>query len=143
MILRHNILSILPKKKFILTSRQAQSDHHLHARPTGTQPKMPIYRATPMTSRASATMHASTQPLMQTPTPTLQIPNAPSAVSLAQGTGSNLTVTWTGPAIDGTHGAASGFNLQSSPSGAATWTPLSGVTSPYNLSGLAANAAID
>jgi hypothetical protein len=71
------------------------------------------------------------------------LPNAPGAVSLAQGTGSNLTVTWTAPAIDSTHNAATGFNLRSSPSGAGTWTTVSGVASPYTLSGLAAGAAID
>jgi hypothetical protein len=71
------------------------------------------------------------------------LPNVPSAVSLAQGSGSNLTVSWTAPAVDGTHGAATGFNLQYSPSGAATWTIISGVVSPYTLSGLAAAAAID
>ena len=67
----------------------------------------------------------------------------PSAASLAQGTGSDLTVTWTAPAVDSTHNAATGYNLRSSPSGAGTWTTVSGVTSPYNLSGLAAAAAID
>jgi hypothetical protein len=76
-------------------------------------------------------------------TPVLSVPNAPSGVSLAQGTGSDLTVTWTAPVVDGTQGAATGFNLQSSPSGAGTWTIVSGVTSPYDLSGLAAGAAID
>jgi len=70
-------------------------------------------------------------------------PNTPGPASLAQGTGSNLTVTWTAPAIDSTHNAATGFNLRSSPSGAGTWTTVSGVTSPYTLSGLAAGAAID
>ena len=70
-------------------------------------------------------------------------PNAPGAPSLAQGTGSNLTVSWTPPAIDGTHGAATGFNLRSSPSGAGAWTTVSGGTSPYTLSGLAAGAAFD
>ncbi len=70
-------------------------------------------------------------------------PNTPSPASLAQGAGSNLTVTWTAPAIDSTHNAATGFNLQSSPSGAGTWTAVSGVTSPYTLSGLAGGAAID
>jgi hypothetical protein len=70
-------------------------------------------------------------------------PNTPSAASLAQGTGSNLTVTWTAPAADSTHSAATGFNLRSSPSGAGTWTTVSGVTSPHSLSGLAAGAAID
>jgi hypothetical protein len=76
-------------------------------------------------------------------TPTSYLPNTPSAVLLAQGSGSDLTVTWTAPAIDGIHSAATGFNLQSSPSGAGVWTTVSGVTSPYDLSGLAAGAAID
>lgn len=70
-------------------------------------------------------------------------PNMPTGLSLAQGTGSNLTVTWTAPVVDSTHSAATAINLQSSPSGAATWTIVSGVTSPYTLSGLAAGAAID
>jgi hypothetical protein len=70
-------------------------------------------------------------------------PNAPSTATLAQGAGSSLTVTWTAPAADSTHGAATGYNLQSSPSGAGTWTVVSGVTSPYTLSGLAAGAAFD
>ncbi len=71
------------------------------------------------------------------------VPNTPSALSLAQGAGSNLTVTWTAPVVDNTHGAVTGFNLRSSPSGAGTWTIVAGVTSPYTLSGLAAGAAID
>ncbi len=70
-------------------------------------------------------------------------PNTPGAASLAQGTGSNLTVTWTAPTIDSTHNAATGYNLRSSPSGAGTWTAASGVTSPYTLTGLAAGVAID
>lgn len=70
-------------------------------------------------------------------------PNAPSAVSLAQGAGSDLTVTWSAPAIDSTHSAATGYNLQSSPSGAGTWTIVSGVVSPCDLSGFAGGTAID
>jgi hypothetical protein len=70
-------------------------------------------------------------------------PNAPSAPTVVKGTGTNLTVTWIAPTIDSTHGAAATFNLRSSPSGAGTWTTVTGVTSPYTLSGLAANAAID
>jgi hypothetical protein len=70
-------------------------------------------------------------------------PNTPSAASLAHGNGSDLIVTWAVPAIDSTHNAATGFALRSSPTGAAVWTTVSGVTSPYNLSGLAAGAAID
>jgi Fibronectin type III domain len=67
----------------------------------------------------------------------------PNAVSLAQGGGSDLTVTWSAPAIDSTHSAATGYNLQSSPSGAGTWTIVSGVVSPCNLSGFAGGTAID
>jgi titin len=81
--------------------------------------------------------------VIATPSPTAFIPNTPGTVSLAQGTGSNLTVTWTVPATDSTHGAATGYNLRSSPSGAGTWTMLSGITSPYTLSGLTAGAAYD
>ena len=107
---------------------------------------MPIYRPTPkVANRATATMQPLKLPSSPTPQlpPTPQIANPPSAPSLAQGPGSDLTVTWPAPAIDSTHAAATGFNLGSSPSGAATWTIVSGVTSPYLLSGLAAGAAID
>jgi titin len=75
--------------------------------------------------------------------PTTRIANPPSAPSLAPGSGSNLTVTWTAPAIDGTHDAATGFNLQFSPSGAGSWTTVAGVTSPCTLTGLNAGAAYD
>jgi Fibronectin type III domain len=88
-------------------------------------------------------MQAILQPSTPPPSRTGYIPNIPGAPSLARGTGSNLTVTWGAPAVDGTHNAATGFNLWSSPSGAATWTTVTGATSPYNLSGLAAGAAID
>ena len=77
------------------------------------------------------------------PPPTPQIANSPGAPSLAQASGSNLTVTWTAPSADSTHDAATGFNLQFSPSGAATWTAVAGVTSPYTLTGLTAGAAYD
>jgi hypothetical protein len=77
------------------------------------------------------------------PPPPVYPPNTPSAASLAQGAGSALTVTWAAPSIDSSHSAATGFNLRSSPSGTAAWTTVSGVTGPYNLSGLAAGAAID
>jgi hypothetical protein len=73
-------------------------------------------------------------------------PNAPAIVSVTpppDGTASNLTITWTAPAVDGTHGAATGYNLRSSPSGAGTWTTVSGVTSPYTLTGLNGAGAID
>jgi hypothetical protein len=104
---------------------------------------MSIYRPTPRAANLpKATMHAFARP---TPAPqaATMIANAPGAPSLASGPGLGLTVTWAAPATDGTHSAATGFNLQSSPSGAATWTTVSGATSPYVLAGLAANAAID
>ena len=75
--------------------------------------------------------------------PSAQIPNPPSAPSLAQGPGSDLIVTWAAPAVDGTHSAATWYNLQFSPSGANTWTPVSNVTSPCDLSGLTAGATFD
>ena len=70
-------------------------------------------------------------------------PNSPNAATLAQGTGSDLIVTWTAPAIDTTHNAAAGYNLRSCLSGTGAWTTVSGVTSPYDLSGLASGAPID
>jgi hypothetical protein len=73
-------------------------------------------------------------------------PNAPAVTGVtppADGTTSKLTVTWTAPAIDGTHNAATGYNLRSSPSGAGTWTTVTGVTSPYTLTGLGGASAID
>jgi len=102
---------------------------------------MPIYPSTPPTNRPRATMIGLGTPTAPPQTP--RIPNTPNAATLTQGAGSALTVTWQVPAVDGTHSAASAFNLQSSPSGAATWTMVSGVASPYNLSGLAFGAAID
>jgi hypothetical protein len=77
------------------------------------------------------------------PVPATLLPNTPQAASLAQGSGSDLVATWTAPAIDGSHSAATAFDLQSSPSGAYAWTTVSNVTSPYDLSGLTAGAAID
>ena len=75
--------------------------------------------------------------------PTAQLPSAPQAPTLTEGSGSDLTVIWTAPEVDSAHGAAAGFNLRSSPTGANTWTTVPNVTSPYDLSGLAAGAAID
>ncbi len=70
-------------------------------------------------------------------------PNTPQGLSLAQGSASDLVVTWAAPGTDSTHGAATGFNLQFRTSGAATWTIVSNVSSPYDLSGLPAATAID
>ncbi len=73
-------------------------------------------------------------------------PNAPSITAVSpppDGTNTKLTVTWAAPATDGTHGAATGYNLRYGPSGAAAWTTVSGVSSPYAISGLTGATAID
>jgi hypothetical protein len=90
----------------------------------------------------SATLTA-TPPPIPTPAPTTLLPNAPAAPSLAAGSGSDLVVTWVAPAVDGTHSAATTFNLQSSPAGAYAWTMVASVTSPHVLSGLPSGTAID
>ena len=109
---------------------------------------MPIYRPTPRPAlRAIATMLPAgrfSPPMPQPqPTPIPQIANAPSAASLAQSADGAVSVTWTAPTVDSTHDAATGFNLRFSPSGAASWTVVSNVSSPYVLAGLAAGAAFD
>jgi titin len=93
--------------------------------------------------QASNAAGASAWSATSTLTTATAAPNTPAGAALAQGTGSNLTVTWTAPATDSTHNAATAYTVQSSPSGAGTWTTVSGVTSPYTLTGLAAGAAID
>jgi Fibronectin type III domain len=110
---------------------------------------MSIYPRTPrnfapasMISAARISGAAATPPPTPTP-PATQIPNAPSAPSLAQGSGSDLAVTWAAPAVDSAHSAATWFNLRFSHSGANTWTTASNVTTPYELSGLTAGAAYD
>ena len=73
-------------------------------------------------------------------------PNAPAITSVApppDGTNTKLKVAWTAPATDSTHGAATGFNVRSSPAGAGTWTIVTAVSSPYTLTGLTGAAAID
>jgi hypothetical protein len=73
-------------------------------------------------------------------------PNAPAIASVVappDGTASKLTVTWNAPTVDGTHSAATGYNLRTSPSGTGSWTTVSGVTSPYTLTGLSGATAID
>lgn len=103
---------------------------------------MPVYQPTP-----GVRSHSVMLPLSRVSAPTISLPptllpNEPAAPSLAQAAG-GLTATWTAPAVDSTHSAATGFNLQSSPTGANTWTVSSNVTSPYTLTGLPAGAAFD
>jgi hypothetical protein len=88
---------------------------------------------------------AGTSPWSATATLTTNIalPNTPPAPSLAQGLGSDLTVSWAAPSVDSAHSAATAFNLQFSPSQANLWTTIPNASNPYDLSGLAAGEAID
>ena len=70
-------------------------------------------------------------------------PNAPAAPSVTSSGTSALSVSWAAPAADAAHGAATGYSLRHSLSGAGNWTIVPGVSSPYTLSGLAAAAAYD
>jgi len=75
--------------------------------------------------------------------PTPMAPNTPEVPVLAHGLGSDLIVTWTEPAVDPVHSAATGFALRHGPAGTGTWTVVQGVSSPHELSDLSFNAAID
>jgi hypothetical protein len=117
------------------TAANVTSPHVLSGLPAGTA----IDVQAQSTNAAGTSLWSATATL----TTGTAIPNAPAAPSLAQGPGSDLTVSWIAPTVDSAHGAATAFNLQSSPSGANAWTAVSNATSPYDLSGLAAGAAID
>jgi Fibronectin type III domain len=103
---------------------------------------MSIYPPTPG-NRAPAVMIPIFQSTILTSTQSALLPNTPQTVALAEGSGTDLVVTWTAPTADSTHGAATWFNLQSSPSGGDTWNTVASVTSPHLLPGLPAGAAID
>ena len=83
----------------------------------------------------------SGNPAMPPPVP--RPPNPPAAPMLAQGSSSDLIVTWIAPGVDGSHSAATSFSLRSSPSGAGAWTVVGNVRSPYDLAGLNVGAAYD
>lgn len=51
-------------------------------------------------------------------------------------------MTWPGPPIDATHGPATSYNLRYSPPSEETSTTITGVKSPYTLSGLAAGTMV-
>ena len=73
-------------------------------------------------------------------------PNVPAIASVVpppDGTAGKLAIVWTAPATDASHGAATGYNLRYAPAGAGSWTTVTGVTSPYSLTGLTGGAAID
>jgi hypothetical protein len=123
--------------KTIATSQTNQHLAEVHALGHPMVPPPQTRWAQPARGRAGTTTVAAIV------VPAALAPNAPSAATLAQGNGSDLTVTWAGPAIDGTHGAATSYNLQFSPSGAGAWTTIPNVVSPYDLAGLTAGAAFD
>jgi hypothetical protein len=75
--------------------------------------------------------------------PTVMSPNVPSTPVLAQGAGSNLIVSWTPPAVDQAHGAATGFALRHGSADSETWTIVQEVWNPYQLSDLPSAATID
>lgn len=104
---------------------------------------MPIYQPTPGVRSHSVMLPLSRAHPQTASSPATLVPNVPAAPSLAQVAGGGLTATWATPAVDSTHGAATGFNLQFSPAGANTWTVVSNATSPYTLAGLSAGAALD
>lgn len=73
-------------------------------------------------------------------------PNAPTVPKVAppaDGTATKLAVTWVAPTVDGTHGAATGYNIRTSPHGANTWSVVNRVTSPYTINGLSGATAVD
>jgi hypothetical protein len=70
-------------------------------------------------------------------------PQVPDAPKLNVGSGSGLVVTWVGPAIDTSHGAATSFNLRFRVSGMGSWVTVPGVVSPHILTGLGADLAYD
>ena len=71
------------------------------------------------------------------------VPAAPAVAPVNDGTTTKLTVTWSAPAPDSTHAAATGYNLQwrTSPSG--TWNLVSGVRSGTVIGSLSAGTAYD
>lgn len=73
-------------------------------------------------------------------------PNAPTISSVApvpDGSTTKLTVAWTTPATDATHDAATGYNLRYSVHSAGSWTTVTGVTSPYTITGLSSGTSYD
>lgn len=73
-------------------------------------------------------------------------PNAPATASVAppaDGTVTKLAVTWALPVNDSTHDPATRFDVRFGPTGGGTWTTVTGVSSPYVLTGLTGATAFD
>ena len=132
------------KKLVKLTLGQGQGDCPAHFETSRNRLSMSVYPPTPRVQfRGAATMLPYKPPVAETQSaPTPQIANLPTAVSLAQAAGSALSVTWAFP--DRQH-ARWRYRVHSAvlPVRANAWTVVSGVSSPYLLSGLIAGAAVD
>ncbi len=70
-------------------------------------------------------------------------PAPPAVTAVPDGTTSKLTVIWSAPATDGTHDAATGYNLRYSVHAADTWTTLTAVSSGAVITGLASGTSYD
>ena len=71
------------------------------------------------------------------------VPAVPNVAPPADGTVTKLLVTWAAPAVDGTHGAATGYNIRTSPHRANVWSVMNGATSPCTVGGLSGATAVD
>jgi hypothetical protein len=97
-------------------------------------------------ANSAGTSNWSATTTLSTATAGPYAPNAPAIPGIApsvDGTATRLTVAWTAPTVDGTHGAATGYNIRTSPHGANAWTVVNGVTSPCTVSGLSGATAVD
>jgi hypothetical protein len=73
-------------------------------------------------------------------------PNTPAIGSVApipDGTVTKLAVTWAVSTVDGTHDAATGYNLRYSVHAANTWTVVAGVSSGAVITGLLSGTSYD
>ena len=73
-------------------------------------------------------------------------PNAPAISAVApvsDGSITKLTVTWAASATDGTHDAATGYDLQYRTNPSGSWTTQTGVTSPVTITGLTVGTSYD
>lgn len=90
------------------------------------------------TGAASAIVNATTGAATAFP------PNLPSGVTVGSVTSSTVPITWTAPATDASHGAATSYTVQWRQTGTSTWTQQSGVSgASYTITGLIAATEYD
>ncbi len=86
----------------------------------------------------SAIVTASTSPASP------NAPNTPTGVAIGAVTSSSIAVSWTAPAIDVTHGAASTYTVQWRTTGSTAWTQQIGVSgASFTLNDLSAATQFD